>query len=709
MKHPSLLGELLSKREREVATVYAHGQSYKEIARLLGISPTTVRSHLRTVYGKLGVTSKIELARSLDEATAPKHTTIRDDSALIAELSLELDKAFRRERALANVLQIISHRSDHIDAVIDEVLDHALEICEVDSGTLFEYRGDLRFRAMRSRNLPSAMTTWLDAQDVFVVEAQTGLGRVATTHQTVNIADLRAEDIYRSDSRLRRATADLGKARSFAAIPMMSGDLLLGAFTVYRTRVHPFSERALELAQLFADQSAIAIENARSRARRSTEDAGSHSAGSSSDIAGDELGKKPPQMLAILPFQAVDESDTELKIVGATLAATITMELSSSPLFRIIEQASSFSKTLGDLGPVEAAKTLGADLIASGTIRRSGSDGIRVALTLNQTASPEPIWTERFESRLSNTGSLLEHLLSRLCSTIGTGVERQMVRAAQLRHCASDSAMDHFLQGLELHHRHNTADFLEARVHFRLALDKDPDFGRAAAALAVTYVREWFWMSMHSDILDTAERHARTAMGLAPHDAWAQTVWGVVALYKRRHADAALSFSRAIELAPFDTYVVSRCALGKLYDGDFGEAEALFQRSIELDPLNTDRNHGLLGHTLFHESRYDEAIGFLNRIAQPLSWEIAWLAACYAKRGDQKQAQEAANRFRESFSASEHRYHVQTRPFRRDADMRKLRDGLRSAGLSDLWQSQPEDELADTHADARPQDSAASS
>ena len=59
------------------------------------------------------------------------------------------------------------------------------------------------------------------------------------------------------------ATADLGKARSFAAIPMISGRRLIGVFTVYRTRVHPFNERSLELAQLFADQAAIAIENVR--------------------------------------------------------------------------------------------------------------------------------------------------------------------------------------------------------------------------------------------------------------------------------------------------------------------------------------------------------------------------------------------------------------------------------------------------------------
>ena len=261
MSDDAPLASSLSNREQEVAGAYAAGQSYKEIARALGLSPTTVRSHLRTVYGKLGVTSKIALARVLDHNSAPEEDS--DHSAIVADLALELDEAIRRERSLAKVLRIISDQTGERDAVIDAVLDHALEICEAEFGILFEYQGELRFRELRSRNISPAFAQWLEAQQVFSVEEGTGLGRVATQMQTVNIADVRGEDVYESGAALRIATADLGKARSFAAIPMVSGDRLIGVFTVYRTRVHPFNDRSLELAQLFADQAVIAIENVR--------------------------------------------------------------------------------------------------------------------------------------------------------------------------------------------------------------------------------------------------------------------------------------------------------------------------------------------------------------------------------------------------------------------------------------------------------------
>lgn len=55
-------GDLLSPRERTVAEGFAKGESYKELAKRLGLSPATVRHHLRAIYEKLGVADKAALA-----------------------------------------------------------------------------------------------------------------------------------------------------------------------------------------------------------------------------------------------------------------------------------------------------------------------------------------------------------------------------------------------------------------------------------------------------------------------------------------------------------------------------------------------------------------------------------------------------------------------------------------------------------------------
>jgi len=58
----------LSGRELQVAQAYALGASYRQIACRLSIAPSTVRAHLRTIYRKLRVSSKVDLVRALEEA-----------------------------------------------------------------------------------------------------------------------------------------------------------------------------------------------------------------------------------------------------------------------------------------------------------------------------------------------------------------------------------------------------------------------------------------------------------------------------------------------------------------------------------------------------------------------------------------------------------------------------------------------------------------
>lgn len=62
---PLGLHHKLTAREREIAAHYAGGNSYKQVARLLGISPWTVRNHLQAIYEKLGISDKAELASRL--------------------------------------------------------------------------------------------------------------------------------------------------------------------------------------------------------------------------------------------------------------------------------------------------------------------------------------------------------------------------------------------------------------------------------------------------------------------------------------------------------------------------------------------------------------------------------------------------------------------------------------------------------------------
>ncbi len=255
----------LSPREREIAQLYSKGQTSREISEELCISQTTVRNHVATVYRKLEISNKAELV-NLTRHLNPENTKQVSSSASdiagspgpdASSSERALDAALAQQRATNDVLRVISHSPGDLEAIFDVILDYALQLSHSQLGIVWEY-GDEGFTATGLKNVPAAFQEYLESKSLNPGPT-TGLGRMARQHRIIHIHDVTSEAAYREGDPLRQATAKLGGARSFLAIPMINRDSLIGAFTIYRQEVNPFSDDELTLLQSFSDQAAIAL------------------------------------------------------------------------------------------------------------------------------------------------------------------------------------------------------------------------------------------------------------------------------------------------------------------------------------------------------------------------------------------------------------------------------------------------------------------
>jgi two-component system, NtrC family, sensor kinase len=183
-------------------------------------------------------------------------TSSKNGDRTVGDLEKRLAEAQEQQAATGEILRVISSSPTDIQPVLDAVAQNAARLCDANDALIFRVDGD--GLELTTTYGPLGMHGSGRRRPI---SRDWVTGRAVVDRKSIHVHDLAAEP--ESEFPLGRAMQSLGGHRTTLATPLLREDIPLGAILIRRKEVRPFTDKQIELLEIFAAQAVIAIENVR--------------------------------------------------------------------------------------------------------------------------------------------------------------------------------------------------------------------------------------------------------------------------------------------------------------------------------------------------------------------------------------------------------------------------------------------------------------
>jgi len=205
-----------------------------------------------------GRKSALTKRRSAPAAKPRKRRSVSGLEAQLRRRTIELNEALEQQAATAEILEIISTSQGDLAPVFDIILEKAHHLCDVTTGSLELYEGDIA-RSVATRGMNDHWDRYLRKGYRITEGIRPGY---QATHPR-QMVDMRKLVERFPDETIYRDFIEIGGLRTLLALPLVKDGIAFGRIVATRAEVRPFTDRQIALLKSFADQAVVAIENAR--------------------------------------------------------------------------------------------------------------------------------------------------------------------------------------------------------------------------------------------------------------------------------------------------------------------------------------------------------------------------------------------------------------------------------------------------------------
>ena len=345
--------------------------------------------------------------------------------------------------------------------------------------------------------------------------------------------------------------------------------------------------------------------------------------------------EEPARSIAVLPFAHLS-SDPDDEYFCDGLAEELLNALARIDGLKVAARTSSFSYKRKDVNISEVGKALGVNSVLEGSVRRSGNR-LRITAQLIDAANGYHLWSERYDREMKDIFDVQDEIAMAVVDALKIKLLGAEKAALLKRYTQSSEAYEFFLRGLSHFNKWTPVDFEKAIVNFERAINVDPAYASAYAALADAYTELLFFSFSSADARDRARSAANRALHLDDSLAEGHNSAALIKMYLDwDYAGAEAEFNRAIALNPGSATVHMWYGWFLGLTGRFDESLHELRQARELDPLSPPNNNAI-GVVLHWQGQTDRAIEQFHDVLElnpgyPVT--TSFLAEAYAKKGD---------------------------------------------------------------------------